>query len=147
MFYIKIMAKGNKFFLATMIGAVAGAIGGLLLAPQSGEKTREEIKKLMNKLRKEMQTTVKDTKEKVEDIFGKATDASVAKYKEIKTTVMNRVAEVKATGKEIDKDKYAILVEDVVKDFKSDFKETKDGASKMISYLKKDWAKVKKVLF
>lgn len=141
------MAKGNKFFLATMIGAVAGAVGGLLLAPQSGKETRDEIKKMMTKLGKEMQSTVKDTKEKVEDIFGKATDVTVAKYKEIKTAVMNRVAEVKATGKEIDKDKYAILVEDVIKDFKSDFKETKNGATKMVAYLKKDWGKVKKVLF
>jgi len=140
------MAKSSKFFLATMIGAVAGAVGGLLLAPQSGKKTREDIKKLVARLGKEVQGTVKDTKEKVEDIFGKATDMTMAKYKEIKSTVMNKVAEVKATGKEIDKTKYAMLVEDIVGDFKSDFKETKNGATKMVSYLKKDWEKVKKAL-
>jgi len=140
------MAKSSKFFLATMIGAVAGAVGGLLLAPQSGKKTREDIKKLVARLGKEVQGTVKDTKEKVEDIFGKATDMTMAKYKEIKSAVVNKVAEVKATGKEIDKTKYAMLVEDIVGDFKSDFKETKNGATKMVSYLKKDWEKVKKAL-
>jgi gas vesicle protein len=129
-----------------MVGAVAGVVGGLLLAPQSGKKTREDIKKLVAKLGKEMQGTVKDTKEKVEDIFGKATDITMAKYKEIKSAVMNKVAEVKTAGKEINQEKYLSLVEGIVADFKSDFKETKNGATKMISYLKKDWNKVKKAL-
>jgi gas vesicle protein len=35
----KNMAKSSRFFLATMIGAVAGVIGGLLFAPQSGKLT------------------------------------------------------------------------------------------------------------
>lgn len=141
------MAKKSNFFLATMIGAVAGAVGGLLLAPKSGKETREDIKKMVTKLGKEVQGTVKDTKEKVQDVFGQATDATMEKYKEIKSAVMNKVAEVKTAGKEIDKDKYSILVEDVVKEFKGDFKETKNGATKMVSYLKKDWNKVKKALF
>ena len=41
----------------------------------------------------------------------------------------------------------SLFIEDVVKEFKDDFKESKDGARKMISYLKKDWIKVKKALF
>jgi len=140
------MAKSGKFFIATMIGAVAGAIGGLLLAPQSGKKTREDIKKIVVRLGKEVQGTVKDTKQKVEEVFGKATDETLAKYKEIKSAVVNKVAEVKTAGKEIDRDKYAMLVEGVVNDFKADFKETKNGAIKMVSFLKKDWEKVKKAL-
>ena len=141
------MAKTGKFFLATMFGAVAGVVGGLLLAPKSGKETREEIKKIIAKLGKEVQGTVKDTKEKVTDIFGQVTDTTMAKYKEVKSAVMNKVAEVKTAGKEIDKEKYGMVVEDVVKEFKDDFKETKDGARKMVSYLKKDWIKVKKALF
>jgi len=138
--------KSNKFFLATMVGAVAGAIGGLLLAPQSGKRTRENLKKMALRLRKEVQGTVKDTEQKVEDVFGKATDKTIAKYKQIKSAVMDKVAEVKTTGKDLDREKYSILVEDIVKDFKDDFKETKSGAMKMVSYLKKDWEKIKKVL-
>jgi len=140
------MAKSSKFFLATMIGAVAGAIGGLLLAPQSGKETREDLKKMALKLSKEVGDTVKDTKEKVEEIFGKATDKTIAKYKEIKSTVVNKVAEVKSAGKEIDKEKYIKIVEDVVEEFKDDFTETKDGAIKMITLMKKDWEKIKKAL-
>ena len=140
------MAKSGKFFIATMIGAVAGAIGGLLLAPQSGKKTREDLKKMALKLSKEVQGTVKDTKEKVEEIFGKATEETIAKYKEVKSTVVNKVAEVKSAGKEIDKEKYAKIIEGVVSEFKDDFTGTKDGANKMISLMKKDWEKIKKAL-
>lgn len=140
------MAKSGKFFIATMVGAVAGAIGGLLLAPQSGKKTREDIKKMALKLSKEINGTIKDTKEKVIEVFGKATEETIAKYKEVKSTVVNKVAEVKNAGKEIDKEKYAKIVEDVIGDFKTDFTETKDGATKMVALMKKDWSKIKKAL-
>lgn len=129
-----------------MIGAVAGAIGGLLLAPQSGKKTREDIKKMAIKLSKEVSGTVKDTKEKVEEIFGKATEETIAKYKKIKSTVVNKVAEVKSAGKGIDKEKYTKIVETIIGEFKDDFTGTKDGASKMISLMKKDWEKIRKAL-
>ena len=37
-------------------------------------------------------------------------------------------------------------VEGVVEEFKDDFTETKDGAIKMITLMKKDWEKIKKAL-
>lgn len=140
------MAKKGSIFLTGLFGTLIGAIGGLLLAPQSGKKTREEIKKIISKLNKEVETGVRDTKDKVIDIFGNASDEAVAKYKEIKSSVMNRIAEVKTAGKEIDKEKYSTIVEDVVKDFKDDLKSTKNGTVKLITLLKKDWEKIKKAL-
>ena len=140
------MAKKGNIFLTGLVGTLVGAVGGLLLAPQSGKKTREEIKKMLSKLNKEVETGVKDTKEKVIEIFGNASDEAVAKYKEIKSAVMNKVAEVKTAGKEIDKEKYSMIVEDVVIDFKEDLKSTKDGAVKLVTQLKKDWEKIKKAL-
>lgn len=140
------MAKSNKFFLATIIGAVAGAIGGILLAPQSGKKTRQDLKNLAMKLSKEVQDTVKERKEKVKEVFGKASDEAIMKYKEIKSRAVSKVAELKTAGKSIDKEKYTKIIAEVVAEFQSDFKETKDGANKMIAELKKDWAKVKKAL-
>jgi gas vesicle protein len=139
------MAKSGKF-LATIIGLAAGAVGGLLLAPQSGKKTRENLKKMAMMLTNEVQGTVKDTKEKVKDVFGDASDAAMDKYKEIKSAVMNKVAEVKTAGKEIDREKYAAIVEKVVDEFKSDLTVTKSGTTKLVAQLKKDWEKVKKAL-
>lgn len=136
----------SKFFLATVFGAIAGAVGGLLLAPQSGKKTRQDLKKLAMKLSKEVQDTVQDTREKVKKVFDKTSDEAVIKYKKIKSVVTSKVAELKTAGKLIDKEKYAKIVQDVVAEFKSDFKGTKDGASKMTAQLKKDWLKIKKAL-
>ena len=140
------MAKKGSFFLGGLLAAAAGVVGGLLLAPQSGKKTREDIKKMLVKLSKEVQTGVKDTKGRVEEVFGEATEEAMNKYKEIKTAVMEKVAEVKTAGKEIDKDKYAMIVEDIVEEYKGDLKATKNGAAKLVSQLKKDWEKVKKVV-
>jgi gas vesicle protein len=140
------MAKKGNIFLTGLVGTLVGAIGGLLLAPQSGKKTREEIKKMLSKLNKEVETGVKDTKEKVVEIFGNASEEATNKYKEIKSAVMKKVAEVKTAGKEIDKEKYSMIVDDVVIDFKEDLKSTKDGAKKLVVQLKKDWEKIKKAL-
>ena len=136
----------GKFFLASVIGAAAGVIGGLLLAPQSGKKTRQEIKALAEELTLKVKTKADDTKNQVKDVFGKYTEEGKAKYLEIKDAVVEKVAAVKTAGVEIDKDKYGKVVEDVVADFKNDLKATKSGSSKIISYLKKDWEKIKKAL-
>lgn len=140
------MSKTGKFFLTGLLAATVGAVGGLLLAPQSGKKTREDIVKMLAKLSKEVQTGAKDTKAKVEEVFGEATEEAVNKYKKIKTAVMNKVAEVKTAGKEIDKEKYAMIIGDVIEEYKSDFKTTKDGAVKLLNQLKRNWNKVKRVL-
>lgn len=141
------MAKQTgKFFLAGVIGAAAGAIGGLLLAPQSGKKTRQEIKDLAEELTLKVKTKADDTKNQVKDVFGKYTDESKAKYLEIRDAVVTKVAAVKTAGVAIDKEKYGKVVEDVVADFKQDLVATKSGSTKIITYLKKDWEKIKKAL-
>ena len=140
------MAKKGNIFLTGLFGTLIGAIGGLLLAPQSGKKTRDDIKRMLSKLNKEVETGVKDTKERVAEIFGNASEETVAKYKEIKSAVMKKVAEVKTAGKEIEKEKYSMIVEDVVIDFKEDLKATKNGAIKLVSQLNKDWEKIKNAL-
>jgi len=141
------MAKHTrKFFLAGLFGALAGAAGGLLFAPQSGKKTRQEIADLATDIALKIKTKADDTREQVKDVFGKYSEEAKDKYLKIKEGVVNKVAEVKTAGEEIDKDKYGKVVEDVVAEFKGDLEASKDGASKMINYLKKDWEKIKKAL-
>ncbi|KKQ64412.1 MAG: hypothetical protein US85_C0009G0001, partial [Candidatus Shapirobacteria bacterium GW2011_GWF1_38_23] len=111
-----------------------------------GKKTRQEIKALAEELTLKVKTKADDTKNQVKDVFGKYTEEGKAKYLEIKDAVVEKVAAVKTAGVEIDKDKYGKVVEDVVADFKNDLKATKSGSSKIISYLKKDWEKIKKAL-
>lgn len=138
-------SKG-KFFLAGLLGAIAGAVGGLLFAPQSGEETREDIVKLANQISKKVKTEAKETKKRAKEVFGDASDAAVEKYEEIRDVVTKKVASVKMAGEEIDKEKYGKIVEGVVGEFKGDLDATKTGATKLVAQLKKDWEKIKKAL-
>lgn len=141
------MAKQTgKFFLAGLFGALAGAIGGLLFAPQSGKKTRKQIADLAAEIALSIKTKADDTKDQIIDIFGKYSNEAKVKYQTIKEGVINKVAEVKTMSGEIDKEKYGNVVEEVVAEFKDDFESTKDGAVKMVNYLMKDWEKIKKTI-
>ena len=69
------MSKNHgSFFLAGLLGALAGAVGGLLLAPKSGKATRKDIVKLANEISKKVKTETVETKKRVEEIYGKVTD-------------------------------------------------------------------------
>lgn len=138
--------SAGKFFVAGLLGAVAGAIGGLLFAPQSGKQTREDIAELANKITKQVKTGVTDTKDKVKEVFGNASEEAMDKYKEIRGKIVDKVAAVKTVGNEINKEKYSEIVEDIIGEFKSDFSATKNGAMKMANQMKRDWEKVKKAL-
>jgi len=138
--------KKGSFFLAGIIGALAGAVGGLLLAPQSGKKTRREITTIAQNIANQFKTTALDSKKRVEEVFGEVTEAASEKYQKIQTALTAKVAAVKQAGKDMDKDRYSSIVDQVIADFKADFIATKDGATKMANQLKKDWQKVKKAL-
>ena len=75
----KTVRKGN-FFLAGIIGVLAGAVGGLLLAPQSGKKTRREITIIAQNIADQFKTNALDTKKRIEEVFGEVTDAAKEKY-------------------------------------------------------------------
>lgn len=138
--------NGGKIMFAGILGALAGAIGGLLFAPKSGSETRDDILKLANLIADQIKTGVIDTEKRTKEVFGKATKDAVDKYNEIKTAVVDKVAAVKSAGEDINKEKYSTIVEDVLNDFRQDFESSKTGYEKMLSLLKKDWEKVKKAL-
>jgi len=130
----------TKFFLGSVVGAVAGVIGGILFAPQSGEKTRKDIKKLMDT------TSLKDVEKQAKDIFGKNSEKAAELYSQVREELMKKVSELKETGQEIDFNKYQKLIGEVVQDVKGELKESKNGMTKITNYLKRDWTKVKQVL-
>lgn len=43
-------SNGPNFFTGLLVGGIIGAILGLLFAPQSGEKTREQLRGRMDEL-------------------------------------------------------------------------------------------------
>ena len=107
----------ESFFKGLLLGSVAGVVAGILLAPKSGEETREDIKKLALEL-----------KEKAVDIYSSAS-------KEIE----KKIAQIKKAGGKIDESKYKALVDEVVEEFKQDAVVTTSVAKELSRQLKADW--------
>ncbi len=57
----------GKFVTGFVIGGAIGAIAGILLAPQSGEETREAISENAKMAYKKTQDVVKDIQDKADD--------------------------------------------------------------------------------
>ncbi len=64
----RIIMSTGKFLAGFIIGGVVGSVVGLLLAPQSGEETREMIAKGSKDLYDKADKTVKEIQSKAEDI-------------------------------------------------------------------------------
>jgi gas vesicle protein len=58
----------TRFFAGVAIGAAIGAIAGVLLAPQSGEETRESISSMAKGVAKKTDETVKDIQDRADSI-------------------------------------------------------------------------------
>ena len=56
----------GKFLVGFIVGGAVGAIAGLLLAPQSGEETREMIAKTSSDLYDKTEDSLNEIKEKAE---------------------------------------------------------------------------------
>jgi len=138
--------KNKKWLMAGVLGTLAGAVGGLLLAPQSGKKTRQQIANLNADLSLKTKDKVSETEKVVKDVFGKYSNEGKTKYVEIKKAVVSKVAAVKTASGKIDKNKYGQLVDEVLVSFKKDLKSNKNTIGKLSEYLKKDWDKIKESL-
>ena len=114
----------KSFFSGLIFGLTAGAVAGILLAPKSGEETREDIKKF-----------AVDMGEKVSD-----------KYEEAKAEVEKRIADLKKAGKKIDWDVYKNLVNEVLNEFRKDGQVTASVAERMGTQLGTDWDQFKTTL-
>lgn len=59
----------GKFIAGCVVGGVIGAVAGILLAPQSGEDTRENIKDLSRDVADKTDRKVKELQEKAENLI------------------------------------------------------------------------------
>jgi gas vesicle protein len=78
------------FFAGLFLGGVAGAVTALLLAPRSGEETRQQLQEQARKLTDQTTATV-------EDVFSQVR----AKTGEVKATVSDKARELKKQGQEV----------------------------------------------
>jgi gas vesicle protein len=73
------MKDFSKVMLSFIVGALAGAATGILLAPDKGKITRKKIKDSINDLSEKAKDTFNDLSEKAKDTLSKE---KVAKGKE-----------------------------------------------------------------
>jgi gas vesicle protein len=78
------------FFAGLFLGGVAGAVTALLLAPKSGEETRQQLQEQARKLSDQTTATV-------EDVFSQVR----TKTGEVKATVGDKARELKKQGQEV----------------------------------------------
>jgi len=121
------MAKTSDFFSFVMgltVGAAAGAVAGILLAPKSGEATRKELAQFSKELGIKAEEFYTDAKDMIE----------------------KKVRALKRLGTKIDKEKYITLVSEVIEEIKKDGKVTAKAAQEIGEHLKSDWEITKDTL-
>lgn len=60
------MSSAGKFLVGAIVGGALGAIAGILLAPQSGEETRELLNDASKDVVKKTDKTVKEIQDKAD---------------------------------------------------------------------------------
>jgi gas vesicle protein len=88
----------GKFFAGFVVGGALGAVAGLLLAPQSGEETRDLLSDASKEVAIKTDKTVKDIKEKA--------DVAVSDIQKKGDEIMTRIQDI------INKHKDSELVEE-----------------------------------
>ena len=66
--------NSGKIILALLAGASAGIVAGLLMAPDSGTVSRDNLKKYAGKLSKDLEKAVQDNLSKIQDNLGKLSE-------------------------------------------------------------------------
>ena len=64
---------GKKLAIGALVGAVTGLIAGVLTAPKSGRETRDDIKKKAEELKVKADKASDKTRKELEDLKGKFT--------------------------------------------------------------------------
>lgn len=85
----------GSFLMGFTVGALAGAIVSLLMAPQSGEETRQVLKEKAIELKEKGAETYEETKQRAETAYKDA----IAKADELAKVAKEKAAEISRSAK------------------------------------------------
>jgi len=132
--------SSNKFGLGLLFGTVIGGLAAFFLSPNSGPENQKLVAKKIKELEKLLADS--DLDKKVRDIFGEATEESLAVYKKAKKRFIAALAEVKGTVESFDKDKVAEVAHETVEILKKEAKHEGKEMEKLKNELSKEWKKL-----
>jgi gas vesicle protein len=92
---------GGEFFAGLVIGGLAGAAVALLMAPQSGEETRAQIRDASVELKDRADTTIAEARTKAEAITADARRRAEEITVEARTRADKMVADARKRADEI----------------------------------------------
>jgi gas vesicle protein len=134
--------KSSKLGLGLVLGTLIGGLAAFFFSPKSGEENREMVAKKVKQLEKLLKE--KEVDKKVKEVFGEATEEAIKLYNQAKTWLIEDLATLKEAVDEIDKEKYAKAVENVVKRVEKEAKKDVKQLEKLKKQLMKEWEKLRK---
>lgn len=139
--------KTNKLGLGMILGAAAGALAGLFLAPKSGKELRKDAKDLSKTVAKSAAAYNKKLQKKTPEqiakmVFGDMSDASMKLADRAHKQLALELEELGKKYKTIDKAKYTAAVKTVVANFKKDGSVPTSTLKKLGTYLQQDAKKL-----
>lgn len=131
--------------LGVAVAAALGAAAGMLFAPQSGAKTREEL----GKKAEELATTFKQSKDEIHawltEVFGTVTDTLEEAYLTIRGNILAAVDAVEDKAKFSQK-AYEKIVDDVLKEAGKDKEWAEEKVAALAKRFKGEWKKIQATL-
>lgn len=98
------MANDSKLLIGLILGAAAGAIAGLLLAPASGDETRERIKGNIGGLKDDLEAKLNDVSNKIKDLDDTSLEDYKNKFESIKNDAKKKYASMSEKLKDLEKE-------------------------------------------
>lgn len=144
------LKKSSKLGIGMLLGAAAGAVAGLFLAPKAGKELRKDAKKLTGEAKKLSQDAMglaeeylkklqkKDPEQIAKIVFGDVTDATKKLTSQAQHDLARELASVKEQYASINKRKYSDAVKSVVSGLKTDGSISPSMLKKLGTYLEKD---------
>ncbi|NTU72754.1 YtxH domain-containing protein [Candidatus Roizmanbacteria bacterium] len=133
--------KAGSFGVGLLIGAVAGAVAGILFAPKSGKENREMMAQKAREMKDKFQEKWEsgEIQEKARKVFGEVSDRSIQMYREANREMHARVNQMR----NMSYDEYKDIVTDVVENVRKGANGTTEQMKKLYEGLIAEWGTVK----